>query len=151
MFWGQHACCVLLHVLRDCIHASGCLACHMSRWDFYWSVKMWEHCNWRTLPSIEEAFPDRNNHESSDLSIYRFAIFHRGIGVVSGIIPRCSAGGFGIEHGKNPSPFEELSRLWPGTHPIASFISKAWHSWSQLTRVESIIPSSLRSTSNEIR
>jgi hypothetical protein len=111
---------------------------------------MWEHCNWRTLPSIDEALPDRDDHESSDLSIYRFAKLHCGIGVISRTVLCCSAGGFSIEHGKNSASFEELSRLWPGTHPIASSVSTAWRSWVQLTRVEPIVPSSLRCTSNEI-
>jgi hypothetical protein len=75
------------------------------------SVKMQGHCTRKTLPSNDEALPDGDDHESSDLSIYRFTKLHRGKGVISGIVLRCSAGGFSIEHGKNPSPFEELSRL----------------------------------------
>jgi hypothetical protein len=90
------------------------------------------------LPSIDEALPDRNDHESSDLSIHRFAKPHCGIGVISRIVPRRLARGFSIEHGKNSSSFEELPRLWPGTHPVTSSISMAWKPWSQLTGVEPV-------------
>jgi hypothetical protein len=123
----------------------------MSRWRCYWSVKMRKHCYQETLPSIDEALPNRDDHESSDLSINRFAKFHSSIGIISRIVLRCTAGGFSVEHGKNSASFEELSRLWPGPHPIASSISKAWKFWSQLTGVESIIPSSLWCTGNEVR